>query len=147
MEHNFGIYCIRNIVTGFGIKYSEQAKKNVSQSRRTPHEFDRQSKVSKERWSKPEEKRKLSERNLENWRDPEYREKMSAVCRQNAQKAAIASGKKSAKTYPGFIDPHGKEYTNIINLPSFAKEHGLNYYSLYKLARGITNSLFGWTRI
>ena len=45
-----------------------------------------------------------------------------------------------------FIDPEGKEYTNIVSVKSFAEQHGLRQVGMNNLANGKLLSYAGWTR-
>ena len=45
-----------------------------------------------------------------------------------------------------FIDPDGKEYTNIVSVKSFAEEHNLSQVLMNNLANGKSASYMGWTR-
>ena len=60
---------------------------------------------------------------------------------ETRNKAAISMSK---KVWNGFVSPDGVVYNGIVNLSKFAKEQGLNEFSLYHLASGKNKIYKGW---
>lgn len=60
---------------------------------------------------------------------------------ETKNKAAVSMSK---KVWNGFVSPDGVVYNGIVNLSKFAKEQGLNEFSLYHLASGKNKTCKGW---
>ena len=75
--------------------------------------------------------------------DAEYKSMMDQKCIENIK----AYNDKKMQNMPvkaPLISPDGKVYSDIRSLTAFAKEHGLDASSLYKLYSGKLNEVKGW---
>lgn len=87
-----------------------------------------------------EKAKKLNQRYKD---DPEYKNKMDALSKANISKY---NEQNLANMAPkgSLVDPNGTVYKDIKNPNAFAKEHGLDSRSLYRLFSGELQTVKGW---
>jgi group I intron endonuclease len=87
-----------------------------------------------------EKVKRIKERYIE---DPDFKKKMDDVSIRNIQEYNKRKIEEMEVKAP-LISPDGVVYDQIKNLNEFAKEHGLDSSSLYKIYKGKLKSVHGW---